>query len=520
MNTMLKKYNDVLLISLALLFLLKLIIVRWSLDKGIDLTDEGWFLLNYNFPAEDKAPISQVHHILNLWFPFLEFNIKNVRILRLFFEVLGALILSAGTLYFLKKKGSLLSRKTILFVVFFTLTGFYTSAFSRNVGYYELTAFLLSVSLGIYFLQYHQRQWYWVMFLGFIQPWVFFCKFSSGVISLLFFLILLIVEKTQIKGVVLYFIGASLSVLIYFFAQGLSLEIWLTNFESGLESASLLGYSINELIVRVYLKEMFVLFAVALFARKLHHTVLQEKWGNSISYFIITITSMVIFLVVFTERITFLGRHEITQGVYLFSFLPIILGFVGCKDVKKDPILLSLPFLPFIAIIGSDTVISINLWSFLYPILLYIAISFIAYKKMEITTLSATVVVTTFFFVFNTVINPYRLHKSIFDQNVSIRSHYGEKILVDDSLAQFYHNVVKELEGVEKPFPIIARYDLPSIVYLIGGYSPETPWYFSGESSKKFNEYHLNRVKNATELYPTSQKTTLYWNNQYYLLKK
>lgn len=516
---MLKKYTDVLLIFLIILVVAKLIFIVNTINMGFDVTDEGWFLLNLNFPDKDTSAFSQMHKVVNMWFPFLEFNVVNVRLLRLVLEMFSMVFLAICTLQYAKNKGTQVSVNQYVFIIFFMLLGLYTSAFSRNLGYFELTFVLLAISVGFYLLQHKRKSFVLAALLGCLQSWIFLCKFSSGILSFLLFAVLLSFFEKSLRKSIVYFIGFAFAFTLFLWHEQLSFSMWWESFNHGLITASLLGYGITDLIEHVYLKELIAVVILAIGLRWLFSFLIQKEWKNYFAFLMCAFIDTVSFVLIFPDPITFLGRYSVSHGWYMLSFLPLIFCVMLIRDIKNSPELLILLLIPFIAIAGSDTVFSINLFSVLYPTLLFLAVRISDKKLLPVVTLFL-IVITSGAFIFNAAINPYRIHTSILDQDVEITTQQGESIYVDDSLSVFYNSLSIQLQDVEKPSPLVALYDLPGMVYLLGHYSPETPWYFSGEASQKFNEYNLNRVHTSMRLVETSEKTDLFWNKKYYLLQK
>ena len=94
------------------------------------------------------------------------------------------------------------------------------------------------------------------------------------------------------------------------------------------------------------------------------------------------------------------------------------------------------------------------------------------------------------------IIHPYRLATDLCAQSVPVRNlPRGKRLLFDAKTADFLATLMSNISAQpvgENP-QIMAFYDCPGIVYLVGGYSPGTPWYFSPESVPGYTASILQR---------------------------
>ena len=85
-----------LLVATLLLVLLGKIVVTIAIaDRGFDLTDEGCIMLWMAYPDLDPHPFYYFHKILQGFFPFVEWNIVNMRLLKVFSDVVILALLAA-----------------------------------------------------------------------------------------------------------------------------------------------------------------------------------------------------------------------------------------------------------------------------------------------------------------------------------------------------------------------------------------------------------------------------------------
>ena len=70
--------------GVALIILL--LIIFWASNKGLDMTDESFYLFNYSMPKNFKISFTSFHLIQNYLFPFVNCTIQNLRIEICFIE--------------------------------------------------------------------------------------------------------------------------------------------------------------------------------------------------------------------------------------------------------------------------------------------------------------------------------------------------------------------------------------------------------------------------------------------------
>ena len=87
-------------------FFLILATVLWGLNKGFDVTDEGYYVLGYQPGQEIGFVASGFQQLIKGLFSWMTLDVVNVRILRLMFCLLSTFLLTLGLRYYLDKKYS------------------------------------------------------------------------------------------------------------------------------------------------------------------------------------------------------------------------------------------------------------------------------------------------------------------------------------------------------------------------------------------------------------------------------
>lgn len=125
-----------LLLVAALAF--KLLVVGWALDRGFEIGDEGYFLLNLNHP-ENAPEAFQVYNLLTLFGPPAHFGVKDARLLRVGLELLASVALIGGVWAWGRARIFAPGSVGLLPFVLFSLLGVLLTNGSRSAGYNDFT---------------------------------------------------------------------------------------------------------------------------------------------------------------------------------------------------------------------------------------------------------------------------------------------------------------------------------------------------------------------------------------------
>ena len=71
-------------------------IIIWGMNKGFDITDEGYYLLSYQKEFVSDIDVRFHQNIVKLIFFWIDLNTINVRIIRFCLTIFSSLIFSFG----------------------------------------------------------------------------------------------------------------------------------------------------------------------------------------------------------------------------------------------------------------------------------------------------------------------------------------------------------------------------------------------------------------------------------------
>ena len=94
--------------SVYLITLIVTFVLLWGLNKGFDITDEGFYLLGFQRNQELGITMIKFHHFIKAFFWWIDINIINLRISRFVLLVFNAFLLTHAIKSVLKKRVSFL----------------------------------------------------------------------------------------------------------------------------------------------------------------------------------------------------------------------------------------------------------------------------------------------------------------------------------------------------------------------------------------------------------------------------
>ena len=173
-------------------------IIIWIIDKGFDLTDEGYHLLGYSNNQEIGIPtnFSFYHLVVKNIFSWINLDILNTRILRLSLSIISTFIFIHGfhqlvTKYFKQNK---YQYGQYLFLLIGT---FMSYAFGpQAISYNHLVQFISLICFGLLFMVICNpsinnktlfRSYVFISIIGFLLSLELFVKPTSAILQIALF---------------------------------------------------------------------------------------------------------------------------------------------------------------------------------------------------------------------------------------------------------------------------------------------------------------------------------------------
>ncbi len=465
-------------------------------NQGFDLTDEGCYMLWYTYPDKDPNPFYYFHKIVLGFFPFINWNILSLRILKIVSD-LAVVGLVSAVLY-----RNLPSNHKGLAAAAFLLgasgLGFYSIIYSRIFYEGDMSYLFAVMALGmpLIYLPPEKRKQLLVALLvsGIFIGLQFFNKFSASLASMAVVGALSIYLTRKLWGVLVLLGGISAGVALFFAITGYSPTAWYQEYQDGYKYViEPLGYNPLHLLI-FYAVDGLVLLLLALsplgtFALLRFIGKKVGIWGAP--HLIITALVCVFYGLYYlllpqpysdahyqyqSMLLNYWYVPAVSFGLYLFFMVDGIKGYTK----QERLVMLFLLLMPLVSMVGTGTSLAVSASAYFVPwfgILGLLLLKHFTRSLGPIIVLLGLMIISVFTYFHFT--QPFRLNATISQQQVPL-SGPNEEILVDSNLATFVANTKSALQqkGIPDGYPIVALHNLPGLVYLVGGYSPATPWYF------------------------------------------
>lgn len=518
-----------LVVVLLLLLLGKVVATVYFANTTFDFTDGGCYMLWYDEPSNDPHPFYYFHRIVLGLFPTIDWNIISLRILKMASELL---VIAAMTFaVYQNLKGSNRGIKTLLFTFGFIGLGYFSTWFSWIFYEYDLTYLLSVVALSLVVGSLKvKRNWiftWFVLLAGMLVSIQFFNKFSTSILLLLAIMVIVQLCRPGWRNHLSFLAGIVLGFGAFFVIIDYTLEQWYQEYLDGYAYLiKPLGYKPFKLIW-MYILNLWPLPFIALSPIVLHHLLSHMAKVANVGVrprklFAIVLSAMlVIYYFTFPSKYLNVDNPSVSVLFY-FWYFPLVSYFlyyafyhIDFKKIDRRQWVMMIVWfvLPAVLFLGTATSATLSISSFLVPwygLLLYLILkhgkSGIQYSVLVVAFVSC------FVFVANHIERPYWTNKPIYYPRLAVQAP-NEVILLDTARAQFVNKtkaILKDAD-IEPGYPIVALHDLPGLVYLVGGYSPATPWYFNVLDArqeelkckmKEFNCLHISRISMFEERDP------------------
>ncbi|VEP11256.1 membrane hypothetical protein [Hyella patelloides LEGE 07179] len=519
----------VLLITVILVASVKI----WVLDKGFNITDEAYAVLGYEPLQERLEVVSAFHRIVYKLFGWLEPSLMAYRAIALVSTTLAASFFAISFYYWLNKIYQPKNQpfKLSFIILFLILGGFVLDYDRHNILNYDVINNALNItqaSLVLILIAQEDskilKSWKfklgWLA-VGFLATFQFLNKAPSAVMFTVFLGVLLILDTKNVNWqyylrIVIYFVsGGLLGLLTYFvlfqnfwqyqelLSRQLSLMVGDASdtsysveniYSKDRDSSKIIRWEIIITIIGVYLTT-FGLTKVYFSSSYLKH----YRKTRLLSILLWLFATFVILALIQPLQWHLIKAINIT--VYyplIFIFLLVILAasnnyFLKFKNYisfrKIIGVSSFLLLLPFGAAFGTNTSIRAlaarNIIPWLAVILILLTLLYQNHKtKNFIYLFTLTIIVWLGIKIsYSQIYHPYKLLENRLQQTELLEfvQPHARGLKVDPLTANFIeqlHNIVHQ-SGFQVGDPIIALHDMPGLVYLLGGFSPGAPWYFS-----------------------------------------
>ena len=528
--------------GIVLLALAVVALLAWSLPRGFDITDEGFYVLNYRYPAEYEASFTDFHLVITRVFGLADASLLTYRVAALAAALFGAGLFGASLAAWLR--GVLppgprrwLTKPALVVAVVLLGELLAMSMMPRSISYNGLNTMLLLVVGAAGLTALRRAAPGWLVPAGVAIGLDVFVKVSTAGL-LLFSLLLLLAWCWRraglphlLRALALLALGLALGLGLYFL-RAQAPAVWWLNFSQEMTMLRGQGYGTGDLLVK-YVKSATdtlrvlawplgpVLLAVAGLAWWWPRRGMPARWQGLLAGAVLAATA------------GWLGLQALRRLWYSVSYLnqletlPVLLGLLlivaivvaleayapGADGDAKQPVA-ALPadqllpvgiwllLLPLLAAAGTYNDLRLNLvidaapWfglavlllalprprrlpGWVVPVLLLLPVGYAAEQV-----------------VWGTLRVPYLLTGPMTAQTEPLHAAglRGE-LRLDPQSVSLINQLEKVLAqaGFRPGDPLLAYYDMPGLVYLCGGVSPGATWYFRGIDARNCHALNMTQ---------------------------
>lgn len=513
------------------------------MNKGFDLSDEGFSLLSLTEGQEQGMEIMPVYIILQKFFSVFNPGVVFYRLLRLVLLLAGTAVFVTGLISCLRK--ILPEVEWPVFGITYPvaiLCGLINySRFYQTLSYNSLTFIMILIAAGILLkglcLSESDSQKRKNLFLpatGLSCGILFLIKLSSGILFSAVSLLLLftnIPKKEKMKSlaitVILFFSGFSVALLLLYVA-GSSPVAFAANF---IKASSLLPGHQFSVLLEVYREDLQKNFFEVILYHKLFLLIPVILWLlYRFAYTRMFVSAFIFSCLLLMQKFVNEGWYKSgMEGLYSASLVYILLMWFFFVFLLMEslafllklkyrptslylqrlwPVYLFLTFIPFVASAGTNNPLSVHVTQFLF----FWMINFLIFIQVISNLNKLTGIIRPMFalillfmvssqFLYGYIQSPYRLNDGLIHQTFKFSA--GKRVaslFLDQSACNFVNAIMSILKehGYDKgDYHAISLYSYPGLVYLSGATSPGAAWYFGDgyDGNDKANCFMISKTK-------------------------
>jgi hypothetical protein len=488
----------------------------WTMSKGVDITDEGFYMLSYSYPAEYAVSSTSFHLLVSKLLPASQVSVVGYRLASLISGVLTAGVFSWGfRRWLLARQGG--APSLVLLVALFVIGNMLQYAISaRALNYNGLNSLAIAVfaaSLLNYAATPGRKALLGLLVGGLAMGLDIFVKFSSsgivfGTGALVLLLSILPLKKlTDLRPLVVLGVGLLLGVAVFaLFVQ--PLPAWYSGWRH--ETTILMkGMYGSGLVVR-YVQDAYPVVrtliypfgVVALLASGWVYAqgrYLTKNWQH-----VAVVAVVVLLLLVEAVRTALYKNTHLNynrSSVWLLGPLLVVVAMLLAARLRYRHLsshqgrwytyvlplwLLALPLLAAFGTVNqlfNNALLDAMYWLAVLVWLVQLLPADMRYlRSAQIVLLALPALAVAEQATYGMLWAPYLQLENMFSQDTPLTvgaPMEPARLLVDAPSAAYIKGIRTALYGAgfRAGEPILALYDAPGLVYALGGISPGNPWY-------------------------------------------
>lgn len=514
-------------------------VVAWTLPRGFDITDEGFYLLSYRFPAEYEASFTNFHLVVTRVFGLADASILTYRVVGLLAALLGGTLFGLSLAAWLRAVVPPSPRRWLTsnglvtgFVLLGTLLSY--SITPRTLSYNTLNtlALLLTAAAVLTALRQGPTGAGWLLAAGGVLGLDAFVKVSTSIFLVLSAALVVGICWRRAGAAVLLratgwlLLGLLLGLGLYFL-RAQSPSVWWHNFRQEMVLIRSIGYGTDKLLLKYIFSigntlwvlvwplgpVLVVVSGVALWWRQQVRTQMLAL----VAFAVLGGAGLGLIIIAVRHRwyyVAYMNQLEILPlliSLLLMGALAVVLGdgplvfptAASPRSEQRRVVAGWLAVLPLLAAAGTYNDLRINLLIDVAPWFGLLLVVFTWPRSVRLPTW----VVPAFLFlpaglvveqvVWGTMQTPYGLTTPITVQTEPLHAAGVQGLLrLDARTVEFMGQLEKLLAraGFRPGDPLLGFHGMPGLVYLCGGVSPGAPWYFKDVDVRTCHSLNITRL--------------------------
>jgi hypothetical protein len=476
-------------------------ILIWGLNKGFDIADEGMLVLSYQKSYDCPISITFYDKIIKFYFSWIDLNIINLRIIRLILTIISALVFSHGLSVWLKNNNPAKENSLTFSLIFgFILLGGFVSygLGEQTLSYNHINSFILQISSGLLLCQLSKcdkKLRFRFLLISFVIGILLSIQlFVKQPTALLFFVMIIAIDLSWHginKKRKAYLILSMISGIVFgCILYSVFIEDIRTEFQRFLLAKSFFqnNFSIYtnqhylySLIIVIYQfgKVLIVSMVLVLFYVFFNKFLNKFKNQKTIYLAIVLLAILTIISLKFVvKQLLFLMPLCLILSYLFISFLTDKKSF-SQKVLSSNNVILGLflLILPYLGGLGTGGPLSKHCTfyvPFWYGLILFLLTLFNTENKIKYFLFYLILIQSTYYIIDSFVFHPYSCRNERYFEKYSVSDICpGENVKVDYESKQFLIKLKQNLELIhyKNSDPIIACWNMPGLIYLMGGTS-------------------------------------------------
>ena len=499
----------------SLIFFILCYFTLTAADKGLDFTDEGFYLLYSSGNYNDLTFFTYAHLIIAKIVGLFNLKIVGVRILRFILQILAVMFLAHSTSIYLKKKKLNFSTPNLYLILLNSVFLGYALG-PQSFSYNSLLAVLIFAAVGSYLLSLASAtikiQYAALLFCGIMLDLIVLSKVTAGALFILLFgLLIAFNPEKRVKRVLVFLSGLLagmfiISLLICNYFDAIS-NIYLAGRYISVDGGSHSFDKLKEELL-VFRDDFFKELFLAAITFLLYKFIDLLKSNGKVD--LKKILQLVLFCgaagLVLKKYLAHPFDGTITK-IIIYALLVSLLLFLDknrfkiCFKSREFYHAVILFLFPLVCVAGTNNALVLN--TMIY-ITFWVLLVYLMLNQLEKPLLNAGVMLIISALILHNTYNkmwklPYRI-LPMTEQTEFLSFPDQQNLQVDRQTSDFLNSLdtVLKKNGFKKGDPLVAVFKMPALNYLFEAHAPGGLLWNETEKSLFFYNLKKDITKNGS----------------------